>query len=213
MQEHLSPAFFLTPALDDWDNLSIYINESEKNGAMDNLFTTLAHEGFPGHLYESVRFNETEPAAIRQLLSFGGYSEGWATYAEYDAYRLAGLSKELSDMLLYNQLAMLALCGRVDIGVNYDGWDRTAVYQYLQQYGLVQKEEDVDDLYWSCVEEPANSLDYVIGYLEFRGLRLKAEKKLGEEFQASEYHRALLDVGPAPFPVLSEKMEEWLGWQ
>lgn len=210
MQEHLSPAFFLTPALDDWGNLSIYINESETNGAMDTLFTTLAHEGFPGHLYESVRFNQTEPTAIRQLLSFGGYSEGWATYAEYDSYHYAGMSEELTEMLLYNQLAVLAICGRVDIGVNYDGWDRAATFQYLRKYGLASKEEDVDMLYWSCVAEPANSLDYIIGYLEFAGLRLKAEKALGEDFRAAEYHEALLAIGPAPFSILTEEMEEWM---
>lgn len=210
MQEHLSPAFFLIPALDDWGNLSIYINESEKNGSMDDLFTTLAHEGFPGHLYETVHFNETKPEPIRQLLSFGGYSEGWATYAEYDSYHYAGMSPELTDMLLYNQLAVLAVCGRADIGINYDGWDRTAAYQYLKKYGLAEKEEDVDALYWSCIEEPANSLDYIIGYLEFAGLRLKAEKALGENFRAAEYHEALLDVGPAPFSILTEKITDFI---
>lgn len=208
MQDHLSPAFFLTPALDDWQNLSIYINESETNGALDSLFTTLAHEGFPGHLYESVRFNQTEPEPIRQLLSFSGYAEGWATYAEYSAYSYGGLSGALTDMLLYNQLAVLAICGRADIGVNYDGWDLQQTFEYLAGFGLAQEPEDAEGLYWSCIEEPANTLDYVIGYLEFAGLRREAEERLGDGFRAVDYHAALLDLGPAPFSVLAKWMDE-----
>ena len=211
MQEHLSPAFFLTPALDDWGNLSIYINESEKNGNMDTLFTTLGHEGFPGHLYETVRFNQTNPAPIRQLLSFGGYSEGWATYAEYSTYEYAGFSESLTNLLKYNNMTVLAICGRIDIGINYDGWSLEDTYEYLAGYGLASTVEDADGIYWSSIEEPANTLDYIIGYLEFAGLRSEAEKvwekeHAGEKFDAVAYHEKLLDLGPAPFEVLRKWM-------
>lgn len=211
LQEHLSPAFFLTPALDDWSNLAIYINKSPQNGSMEMLFPTLAHEGFPGHLYETVRFQQSDPAPIRQILPYLGYSEGWATYAEYESYRYAGFPDNLAAFLKANDLAVLAVCGRVDIGIHYEGWNLTDTYQYLASHGLASKKEEAEGLYWSCIGEPAGTLPYVIGYLEFWELRNQAEANWaaehpGEEFPLKEYHTELLDLGPASFAIL----EKWL---
>lgn len=44
LQDYLSPAFFLTPAIDDTNNNVIYINESDAFSKQD-IYTTLAHEG------------------------------------------------------------------------------------------------------------------------------------------------------------------------
>ena len=213
LQDHLSPAFFLTPALDDWEGLSIYINEDKENGSMDLLFPTLAHEGFPGHLYETVRFHQSEPIPIRQVLPFGGYTEGWATYVEYESYHYAGFSKALAEFLKASDLAVLAVCGRVDIGIHYEGWNLGETYRYLASKGLASKEEDAKGLYWSCVAEPAGTLDYVIGYLEFWEIRNRAEAEWeennpGEEFPLKGYHEKLLDLGPASFEILEKWMFE-----
>ena len=211
LQEHLSPAFFLTPALDDWEGLSIYINEDREKGGLDLLFPTLAHEGFPGHLYETLYFHQSEPLPIRQVLPSSGYTEGWATYAEYESYEYAGFSEELAEFLRASDLAVLAVCGRADIGIHYEGWDLAETYGYLASHGLAGKEEDAKGLYWSCVAEPAATLDYVIGYLEFWELRNQAESEWkeenpGEEFPLKEYHEKLLGLGPAPF----DDLEKWI---
>lgn len=208
LQEYLSPAFFLTPALDDEDNLSIYINPSETNGNRDGLFTTLGHEGFPGHLYESVRFNQTNPIPLRQMLSFSGYSEGWATYAEYHCYEYAGLPESVAEMISSYHQMILAICGRVDIGIHYDGWKLSDTFDYLKGYGLAKTERDAEGIYWSCIEDPANTLEYIIGYLEFEKMRNEAEAKASlTEFDTIAYHTKLLDLGPAPFPVLKKWMQ------
>lgn len=211
LEDHVSPAFFLTPAMDRWEELTIYVNRSERNGNMEGLFTTLAHEGFPGHLYESVYFNQKEFAPIRQLLSFGGYSEGWATYAEYQAYVYGELPEEQAELLRLSDLVVLAICGRVDIGIHQEGWSLTDTYAYLKRYGLVQEEKEAERIYWSSIGDPAGTLDYIIGYLEFTEMRQDAEKQWRAEqngvFSAKEYHTRLLGLGPAPFPIL----RKWMG--
>ena len=99
LQDHLSPAFYLTPALDKCDENNIYINRGGNND-MSTIFTTLAHEGYPGHLYQHVYFNQQNPNPIRSLLNFSGYSEGWATYCEMYSYSISGLDRDLAEFCM-----------------------------------------------------------------------------------------------------------------
>ena len=79
MKKFLSPAFYLTPPVDTRTPNVIYINDSGRTSSLE-LFGTLAHEGFPGHLYQTVSFAENNPSDIRYLVTSPGYVEGWATY-------------------------------------------------------------------------------------------------------------------------------------
>ena len=88
MKSFLSPAFYLTPPVDTGSPNVIYINDSGRSTSLE-LFGTLAHEGFPGHLYQTVSFSRSKPANIRYLITFSGYVEGWATYVESYAYQYA----------------------------------------------------------------------------------------------------------------------------
>ena len=78
MEPYLSPAFYLTPCIDDISENVIYINRSHTMSDLD-LYTTLAHEGYPGHLYQTTYFSSRNTEPLRSLLYFGGYIEGWAT--------------------------------------------------------------------------------------------------------------------------------------
>ena len=78
MQEHLSPAFYMIPAIDYTEENVIYVNQIQMRDDLA-LFTTLAHEGYPGHLYQTIFFESTNPDPIRSILNFGGYVEGWFT--------------------------------------------------------------------------------------------------------------------------------------
>ena len=81
MKEYLSPAFYLTPPVDTGTPNVIYINPAASYQGLE-LFTTLAHEGFPGHLYQTVTFQRQKSSNIRNLLCTSGFAEGWATYIE-----------------------------------------------------------------------------------------------------------------------------------
>lgn len=213
MQEHTSPAFYLTTPVDDLDNNLIYINDKyvgEENAGGDQLYSTLAHEGYPGHLYQNIYTGSCGLPLVRSLLSVSGYSEGWATYVEHSySFQLAGMSDELAQFFAGNSAATLALHAYIDMGVHYEGWDRQGVADFLAQYGISDGDA-ADQIFELVVEEPANYLNYFIGYLEFLDLRREAEKKLGERFDVKEFHRFLLETGPAPFYIIEDHMQDWL---
>ncbi|WMJ85344.1 DUF885 domain-containing protein [Anaerocolumna sp. MB42-C2] len=207
LQDHLSPAMYLIPPLDSYDNNIIYINKNPDYD-LSQIFTTIAHEGYPGHLYQSVYFRSKKPAAIRNLLSFGGYAEGWATYVEYYSYHLAGFSEDVADFLEANMAANMALYCRLDMGIHYDGWSLADTAAYLKNY--ITDSSTIKLLYNTMIEEPALYPEYGIGYLEFMDLRNNAEKALGDKFVLKDFHKFLLDIGPAQFDIIAGRMDNWI---
>lgn len=209
LEEFLSPAFYLTPALDNYKDNTIYLNGSDKVDS-SSIFTTLAHEGYPGHLYQNVYFASQNPDPIRTIMNFGGYSEGWATYVELQSYHMAGIDDNLASLLELNNAVILMIYARADIGINYEGWTRKESDDYLYKMVSITDEESLDQFYTSMIEEPANFLQYTIGYLEMLELRKKAEDKLGDNFNTKAYHEFILKAGPAPFFVLDKYLDQWI---
>lgn len=205
LEDYLSPAFYLTPALDNYMENSIYINQSSKYD-LSNIFTTLAHEGYPGHLYQCVYFNSLSPQPIRTILNFGGYSEGWATYVEMESYHLAGFPTDVASLLAMNNSSILAVSSRIDIGINYEGWTFDDTKDYLNEELGITDIEIINDFYYSLIEEPGNYLKYTIGYLELLELRKKVEQNMGEDFVLKDFHQNVLSIGPAPFSIIEERL-------
>ncbi len=210
LEQTLSPAFFLVPPMDRYKDCVIYINQGSVSTSGD-LYTTLAHEGYPGHLYQNVYFLGNCDSPLRKILSFSSYSEGWATYVENYAYTMDnGLSKELGSLLAHNASASLALHALLDININYYGWDKDQVASYLSQYYDVSDHTVVDQIYGYMLDAPVNYLNYYVGYLEILRMKEQAEKTLKDRFQLKEFNRFLLDMGPAPFTVIKPYFKEWL---
>lgn len=216
MQESMSPAFYLTTPIDDIEHNVIYINPKymEGDGSMaDELYTTLAHEGYPGHLYQNAFSNSSDLPLIRNLFSYSGYSEGWATYVEYAFSYGYGMSdSNLAKAMSWNGAASLAMSAYIDIKIHYDGWDRSDVAEYLAGYGI-EDQETVDDVFESIIGDPANYLNYFVGYIEFLHLRAVAKEELGDRLDLKEFHRFLLETGPAPFYIIKKHMNKWMETQ
>lgn len=211
LEDHLSPAFFMVPPVDDSSNNVIYINQN-KNNISNPLYPTLAHEGYPGHLYQTTYFAATNPDPIRSVLNFGGYDEGWATYVELQSYNMVDLGPHSASLRELNQInteLSLAMSSRIDIGVNYEGWDKADTSDYLEQLGITDN-DTITTIYHSVVEEPANYLKYYIGFLEFDRLRSKAQSKLDSSFSPKEFHETILNVGPAPFSIVEEAVDSYI---
>lgn len=204
MEEYMNPAYYILPPIDYLENNVIYINNAHSTDDIEQ-FVTLAHEGFPGHLYQTTYFYGKNPSAIRKLFGFSGYSEGWGTYAEVYAYRLAGIDDTMILLNELNKSYSFALYCLADIGINYEGW----TFEDTQDF-LGVDEETCREVYEILVEEPALYLAYYGGYLEFVELREKAEETLGEQFDLKEFHTFLLDVGPAQFEIIEDRLDKWL---
>lgn len=212
LRDYLSPAFYLTPPLDGYKENTIYINTDDRESAknIDNIFTTLAHEGFPGHLYQTTYFLNTKPDKLRSVLNYSGYTEGWATYIEWLSYDWAYEDEKTAVFLRANQELSLLLSARIDIGIHGEGWSKEDVGSYMQNQGFANDETIVSQLYDIILQSPGNYLSYAVGGEMFKELRNKAEDALDTEFDASEFHRFLLDFGPASFTVIEKHLDNWI---
>lgn len=206
MEKHLSPAFYMIPAIDNSIENVIYINQSYMPDNL-TLYTTLAHEGYPGHLYQTIYYEGTEPDPIRSSFSFGGYTEGWATYAEMGSYYLMPLSKEQATLLQKNSSIILGLYALADIGIHYEGWTQEDTAEFFEKYGI-KDSETVKRIHELIIGSPGNYLKYYIGYVEFLELKKEWLKEEGDSFSQKKFHEAVLKVGPAPFSIVKEYMWE-----
>ena len=205
MEEHMSPAFYLVPPMDDFEKNVIYVNASQIS---KDIYTTMAHEGYPGHLYQNVYMASNDIPLIRNLLSYQGYSEGWATYVEHYSYGISGIDANLAEVLRLNSASILGIYAYIDMGIHYLGWGTEQVLDFLNSYGL-GNESVVQEIFKIMIEEPANYLSYFVGYLEFLNLQEVAQNLWGKDFTLKEFHEAVLTIGPAPFYLLEEKLLEW----
>lgn len=206
MEEHLSPAFYMIPAIDNTAENVIYINRAHMNDDL-TLFTTLAHEGYPGHLYQTIYYENTDPDPIRSVMDFGGYIEGWATYAEMGSYYLTPLSREQAVLLQKNSSIILGLYALADMGIHYEGWSRMDTVSFFSNYGITDA-ETIERIYDLIIGSPGNYLKYYIGYVEFLELKKDWAEEKGTGFSQKEFHEAVLEVGPAPFEIVEKYMWE-----
>lgn len=202
LEPFLSPAFYLTAPMDRFTENCIYINQGNQYSGIQ-LFTTLAHEGYPGHLYQTVYSYTAKLPPIRYLLYHGGYTEGWATYAEMLSYGYAGLDADLSRALMLNQDATLSLYASIDMGVHYDGWTLADTVDFLAGYGIT-KTSVISEIYQAVIENPANYLKYYIGYLEFLNLKEQAKAYCKNDYSELAFHKTLLNIGSAPFYIIEK---------
>ncbi len=204
----VSPAFYMTPPMDDYQNNSIYINEGSDSS--NGLWSTLAHEGIPGHMYQFVYFLSNDPEPIRTLLSFNGYSEGWATYVETMSYEYYTEYADdvYADIEAINTKLNLLVSARIEIGVNYEGWTVEDTAEYMNTSGFDGSvAQDIVDY---VIAEPANYQMYCMGWLEFEELREYAEEELGDKFNEVEFHRVVLDAGPCQFYILEDLVKDYV---
>ena len=206
MEDFSSPAFYLTPPLDTLSPNAIYINGASQVSEAE-LFTTLAHEGFPGHLYQTLYFGRQQPSLIREFLGCSGYVEGWATYVESMAYgygaEFLNISPQVMELLNRNRSISLCLYSILDIGIHYQGWTLQAVTNTLSSFGIASQ-EICQEIFQYIVENPTNYLKYYLGFLNFTDLRTTVENKKGTDFQLKDFHQKILEIGPAPFPVVKK---------
>lgn len=210
LESSLSPAFFLVPPIDAYNEATIYINGLSKQTDV-NLYTTLAHEGYPGHLYQSLYFSQRQSCPLRRIIGCNGYSEGWGTYAEFYSYSFDnGISQELQQFLSCNAACTLGLYALLDIHIHYDGWDLAKTGEFLKDYYGIQDPEVIKEVFQSLIDNPGNYLTYYAGYLEIMEMRDKAETTLGNKFSLKEFHKFILDMETASFRVIEPYFEKWL---
>lgn len=201
LAEYVAPAYYFIAPLDDYQNNVIHYNPTKTSDNL-SLFTTMAHESYPGHLYQTTMSYCYGLEPIRTLFSCGGYTEGWATYVEMLSYHYTGMDSQLADVLRLNQSVLLSLYATSDIGIHYYGWDYHQTREFFAEYGI-DNGTIVSEIYQAIIGDPANYLKYYVGYMKFENLR--------NEYSGSskDFHQAILQIGPAPFSVIEKYLDRY----
>ena len=205
LEESMNPAFYLQPPIDLPDHNVIYLNKAQMGDDTNYIFTTLAHEGYPGHLYQITYYSSTDAPALRKVLNYSAYTEGWASYVEHMANKWIGVSDKLAQVLVLNDEITLCLYARIDLGVHYEGWDKDDIRGYLSDFGIGDA-DTVQEILEYVTGDPGSYLPYAVGSIQFAQLAEESEAFLGKSFSLKDFHQYILDIGPCSFSVLRQHM-------
>lgn len=206
-------AYYLIPPIDNITDNVIKINPKHTSDDLATLYTTLAHEGFPGHCYQKTYYFNTNPNPIRTVYDFLGYDEGWAMMTELDALPWVLEDQSLATFLASETYFLYLIQAMSDVGVNYYGWNRQQLQNWLQEYGAIyglEADETVEALYNSAINDPGLLLEYGFGMMKMLTIREDAMEELGKKFDMVEYHQLILESGSIPFDLMEEIVEEWI---
>ena len=208
MKDNFSPAAYLTAKIDmaDDERQSIFINGEYSQ----DLFTTIAHEGYPGHMYQSTFFQSLKLPTVRYLIDYNGYSEGWATYVENRSYQFSKDNQDLARLASLNTQLTGIIIMLSDIGIHYHGWTFDQYSEYIKMNFGEMPTEDIQNQFLLNLETPTNYANYYLNGLLYEDLFKKAEAELGPVFSPIEFNRILLTVGPSSFKILEAQVDAYI---
>lgn len=208
LEDYLSPAFYLTPPIDEQTTNIIYINGADKY-KHSGLFNTLAHEAYPGHLYQNCYMRQKKMPSLRYMLDFPGYTEGYATYVEIYSYRYLGASDAETRILQNNAISTHCLYALCDLGIHYRHWNLEQLRTFLQSHGIYA-DNSAETIYDIIIDSPGCYLPYTVGYLEIIKLKEAFSQAAGSSYSDLRFHQFLLDMGPASYSILNRYISPWL---
>lgn len=186
-------AYFIIPAIDNSSPYQIRYNKRDYGKDIEDIemYTTLAHEGIMGHMYQAQYNLENLDTSIQYLFNSSGLSEGYATYAQL--YALKYLDKDTKACKLENELNFY-LTALLDLSIHYDG---LTLEELNEQYNM-----DMSSFYNQIAENPGVFLSYYYGYLQVNQLK--------DSFKGSDlqFHTQLLQYGNVYFDVLSKMFKK-----
>lgn len=203
-------AYFNIPAIDGTTPKEIRVNNTDK-AAIDTIstFTTVAHEGIPGHMYQiQYAYNNLKNPWHLACTNFSGYTEGYATYVELYSVNYIDTDdaiKQLTEAMTVYEHAIIAL---IDIGIHYEGWSIDQLKQFCNEKGLDSSQ--AQGIYDQICYNPTSFLSYYVGYMEIADLKKEAQKELGDKFTDLGFHTALLESGSAPFSVVERHIDAYI---
>ena len=208
MAENFSPAAYVSAPIDAGSDVtqSIYLNGEYSQ----SLFSTIAHEGYPGHMYQYSYFRSLDLPDIHSLVNYTGYTEGWAVYVEQQILDEIPAGSDMPRFLWYNDMIMnICLC-QADLGIHYEGWSRENLLTFLNQEFSGISQESSDEIYDLIVENPVYYQHYFLAGMLFMDLREETENAMGRNFDEVAYHQAILSCGPAPLSYVEKQVEAYM---
>ncbi len=203
--------YYVSAPLDDLNRNVIRLNASKSGIEGISAYETLAHEGFPGHLYQHCYYQQTNPHKFRSTQFFIGYTEGYADLASLDAFEMLNFPDENMitcakiDSMTFNSHIILSI---IDIAVNYMGYDLDALKDLMEEMNL--STDYAEDYYKTVISMPGVFCRYGVGFIKHYNIRENAKEELGDNFDYIAYSDAILKNGELPFVLLEGAVQEYI---
>lgn len=199
-----SAAYFISP-VDSLDSAELMVLNSEYS---EDSYLTIAHEGFPGHMYQTQYYKEQDQPIIRQLMDFDGYTEGYANYVENYSAKYANdadAATLYTYLMQYTYIEILLL----DVEIHYDGISKDDAVSALASMGYTN--DVATSQYEQLLHSPGVFSKYYGAGFRFKDLREKVQEE-NSDVTDKEYHEAILNVGSAPYSIVEDYvMNELVG--
>ena len=167
------------------------------------------HEAYPGHHTQLVWANK-HPSIVRVWGTMGAieFVEGWAHYVE-ELMVLKGYGDkkvrlaQLEDQLLRAHRVIL------DIKMQSGEMTYEDAVEYLKRELGWPEPVIRGELNW-YIQRPGYPLSYLYGKMKIKQIKEKLKRKLGEKFNESLFHKAILEEGSLYLDILEKVLEEKL---
>lgn len=206
-------AYYMKSQLDNSGAEYITLNPT-KLGDSNDVLGTLAHEGYPGHLYAYVYSKEQGLSNLSTVMTSTAHGEGWATYVELKLYEYAKAQstdrnfRTVMDYLYANHMSGFLLETRLDAGIHIQGWTVKDVENYLDKHGY--NGDAAQEIYNLLIEMPSGYAAYGYGKLFFVNLHNEAKSILGGRYDEIEFNAMLLSKGWTSLGELQNTYDEYM---
>ena len=206
-EENFSPAAYLGYHLDNFNANLIIINHKSADSDKD-FGVTVAHEAYPGHMFQSLYTRAHTNHPYMYLSTSIGYNEGWAVYVENYSMRYfsgTGVSDAVK-LVNYESDLSLLVSTRIDYGIHAENWSLKECVDYFKKFGFSVTEKSFKKYYTLIVTDPGYYAKYGMGYLWTQQIMDDMRAKFPNKSE-KEIHTAYLDSLTGTFPQIRKNME------
>jgi uncharacterized protein (DUF885 family) len=97
----------------------------------------------------------------------------------------------------------------VDTGMHAKRWSREEAIAYMREKTGMTEDEVVREIE-RYVVWPAQATAYKTGQLSILAARVRAEAALGDRFEVTQFHQAVLGSGAMPLGILDKVVDDWI---
>jgi len=203
-----SGGFYVGPSLDNSRPGAFFATVSDAGESRFGMRTLAYHEAVPGHHLQIGIARDLDLALFQRVVTFTGFAEGWALYAEWLAGDLGWYEGDApGDIGRLQAEAFRAARLVVDTGIHDLGWSFDQAAEFFRAsigFDMSFSEGQIA----RYASWPGQATSYWMGRTKLLELRRAAEAALGEGFDLAAFHHAVLVYGSVPLDVLATNVEE-----
>ncbi len=193
--------YAISPPPADWTPAQVKSFLEEYNRYMLQILTI--HEAYPGH-YVQLTYANRNPSLIRRVLQSGTYVEGWAVYGEVTMLNEGYGDGDLRLRLMQLKFYLRAVANSIlDYKMHCTQMSDDEAMKFLMEDAF-QSEGEAKLKIIRAKQSSVQLSTYFVGRMAHYRLHQQMERELGDRFDLSRYHAAVLSTASIPPKYLPE---------